>query len=275
MLVSFLELAVDPAKSRVHADRLPAEYTALSGTPSGVLVEYPLVQNIDHLFWQRVHGRAVLNSEAFGTPADEARRTVLHPAAPGTAEKLAFLGVTAIVTHRNALRYTDLAEDVPNASWGPGYELVARTDEGASVWTVVASPAPALVTLHSGFGDPRPPEGSVVDFPLDSTSGVGYFELRAKEAGVIRVTFDAEPPEGERRLLRIADADSELPFTLDTRTPISLLVEVPQGLSFLFVKTDPAATSSEDAIDLTAPRTERAAGSPQLQAEPISPDIGF
>src|SRR5204862_466231 len=82
---------------------------------------------------QLLHRRPVLNTEAFGEPPDDARRTVLDPASPGTAAKLAFLGVTAIVTHRNALRYTDVAKDVPNASWGPGYRLVARTGDGSSV----------------------------------------------------------------------------------------------------------------------------------------------
>ena len=28
-------------------------------TPDGVLAEYPLIENIDHLFWQRIHGRPV------------------------------------------------------------------------------------------------------------------------------------------------------------------------------------------------------------------------
>jgi hypothetical protein len=275
MLVSFLELSIDPARPRLDTNRVPPEYAALARTPDGVLVEYPLIHNIDHLFWQRFHGRPVLNSEAFGTPADDARRVVLDPGASGTAEALAFLGVTAIVTHRDALRYTEAAPDVPNASWGPGYALVTRTGDGASVWRVVAPPAPALVTLHSGFGEPKPPERGAIDFPLVSPSGVGYFELRAKEPGVVRLTFDAEPPTGAQRVLRIADADSEIPITLVGRTPVSLLVEVPTGLSLLFVKTDPAATSVDDAIDITAPRAKRASGTPDLQAEPISPDVGF
>ena len=275
MLVSLLELSVDPAQSRVRADRLPAEYVAVSRTPPGILAEYPLIQNIDHLFWQRIHGRPVLNSEAFGTQADDARRVVLSPGAPGTAEKLAFLGVTAIVTHRDALSYTDFVPDVPNASWGPGYELVARTPDGSSVWRVVAAPAPVFVTLHSGFGDAQQPEGEVVDFPLNSSSGVGYFELRAKVAGVVRLIFEAELPGGERRVIRVADADSELRFQLEGRTTVSVLVEAPRGLSRLLVKTDPAATSDEDAVKVNAPRTERATGEPELQAELISSDLGF
>jgi hypothetical protein len=131
------------------------------------------------------------------------------------------------------------------------------------------------VTMHGGFADPKPPEQGAVEFPFVSPSGVGYFELRAKEGGVMRLTFDAEPPAGARRVLRVGDADSEVQFVLAGRTPVSLLVDVPRGLSLLFVKTDPAPTSLDDAIDLTAPNATRASGQPALDAMPESPDIGF
>jgi hypothetical protein len=150
-----------------------------------------------------------------------------------------------------------------------------RAPDGSSVWRVVARAAPALVTLHSGFADPLRPKGSEIGFPLLSPSGVGYFEIRAREAGVIRLVFDAQPPEGQKRVLRVADSQTEVPFTLDGRTHISVRVAVPSGLSLLLLKTDPAATSPEDAIDLTAPNSERAAGPAQLQADLISSDIGF
>jgi O-antigen/teichoic acid export membrane protein len=275
MVFSFLELAVNPSRDRFDAAREPTEYSALARTPPGVLAEYPLVENIDYLFWQRLHHRPVLNTSAFGSPADDARRVVLDPRTPGTAGKLAFLGVTAIVTHRDALSYTDRVPDVPGASWGAGYRLVTRTSDGSSVWRVVAPPAPALVTMHSGFGEPRPPAGDRIEFPLISPAGVGYFEIRTKDAGTLRLTFEAAPPKGTKRLLRIADAETEIPVTLEGRTRVSVVVDVPSGLSLLLVKTDPAATSTEDAIELTAPNAQRSPGEPQLHAQPISPDIGF
>jgi hypothetical protein len=200
---------------------------------------------------------------------------VLDPGVTGSAAKLAFLGVTAILTHRDALRYTDVAPETPNANWGPGYRLVARENDGSSVWQVVAQPASALVTLHGGFGDPLPPKGHDVYFPLVSPSGVAYFEIRARQAGLVRITFLANPPDGEKRVLRLADAGHELSFSLDGRTLVSTLVEVPSGLSMLLVKTDPAATSVEDAIILTAPVADRATGTPQLTADQVSQSIGF
>jgi hypothetical protein len=275
IVVSFLELAVDPAESRVRLDEVPPEYTALERTPRGIVAEYPLVQNIDHLIWQRVHGRPVLNSEAFGLPPDQARRAVLVPSAPATAGRLAFLGVTAIVTHADALAYTDQPPDVPNAEWGAGYRLVTRTPDGTSVWTVTSRPAPALVTLPSGFGEPGLPEDGDVPFPLTAPGGVGYFEIRSRAPATLRLTFTAEPPAGSERELRIADATTEVPITLTRKEVVSVLVDVPAGLSRVTVKTDPAATSAEDAITLTHPKAELGSGTPQLRAEPVSTDIGF
>jgi hypothetical protein len=191
------------------------------------------------------------------------------------AEALAFLGVTAIVTHANALHYNDRSPDVPRASWGPGYQLLTRTSDGSSVWRVVASPAPALATLYGGFGDPQPPEQGTVGFPLISSSGVGEVQLRAKEPGVVRLTFHATPPEGRTQVLRVSDEHTEVPFTLRRRTRVSVLVRIPTGLSRVLVKTDPAATSQDDAILVTVPRVTRSSGSPALEAESLSPNVGF
>jgi O-antigen/teichoic acid export membrane protein len=277
MLVSFLELTVSPTKVRSRTHPLPALYAALERTPSGIVAEYPLVVTNDHIIWQTVYRRPLLNNADFGTEADYARLRVLDPATPGVARALAFMGVTAIVTHPDALAYREVAEipDVPNADWGPGYRLVARTADGSSVWQVVARPAPALVMTHGGFGDPRAPRGGIVDFPLLSPSGVGYFEIVAKKPGVLRLTFDAEPPVGKKQVLRIADAETETPVVLRGRTRISVRVEVPRGHSLLLVKTDPAATSVKDAVEVTAPQVERSSGPPELHAQLVSPDVGF
>lgn len=298
MLVSVLELAVNPTEELFDSRRVPPQYEAVARTPSGTLAEYPLVQSADYLFWQRVHGRPLLNEIPPGSPADAVRRVLLDPGAPGTAGQLALLGVSTIVTDARALDFTDEAlyfgadvPDFPDATWGDGYELVARFPDHSSVWRVVAPPSPALVTLAGGFGDPRPPirdealpevlrssvprGGQRVGYPLVQGAGVGYLEFRAAEQRTVRLSFDAAPPNVERRVLRIADPEGERPFTLDGRTRVSVLVHLPRGLSRLLVKTDPAPTSEGDAIVLYAPRTERAVGAPGLHAEPVWPDPGF
>lgn len=274
-LVSFLELSVSPTKPHYRTQPLPTEYAALERTPPGIVAEYPLGVSNDHIVWQTIYRRPLMNNADFGTPADDAERAVLDPSAPGVAGTLALLGVTAIVTHSDALDYIAGAPKVPNARWGPGYKLVGRSSDGSSTWQVVAPPAPALVTLPSGFGQPEPPVGGAVGFPLVAAGGVGYVELRANNARVIDLAFDARSPGGREQVLRISDEQSEVPFTLQGRRSISVRVAVPEGTSRLLVKTDPAATSTDDAITVFSPRAVAASGGPQLHAELVSSDPGF
>ncbi len=271
---SFLELTIDADKPRVDTT-LPPVYQALERTKPGILAEYPLVEDADNLFWQRDHRRRLLNTSAFGTPADEARRVLVNPAAPGTAETLALLGVTAIITRADALDYAEDTPDVARKSWGPGYELVQRWPDGSSVWRVTAPAAPALVTLPGGFDGPTRATGGYVGYPLVSPAGVGLVEFAAKAPSVLRLTFDATPPGDEPRVLRVTDAETELPFTLDGRTRVSVLVDVPRGRSYILLKTDPPATSQDDAIVISTPHASTAALPPQLRAEPIAPEPGF
>ena len=274
MVVSFLELTISPAQPRFRTSPVPPVYEALADIPAGIVAEYPLITSNDHIIWQTVYKRPLLNNAEFGTLADAARRMVLNPRVPGTAETLALLGVTAIVTHKDALGYRDDQPDVPNASWGPGYELVKRAADGSALWRVVATPAPALVTLVGGFGEPTPTDTGLVVYPLTSPSGVGTIDFTAREAGVVRLIFEATPPR-PGQVLRLADAETELSFTLDGQTPVQVLVEIPRGRSYVFVKTDPAATSDADAVVFSAPRALRTTGASQLQAEAISDDPEF
>ena len=274
MVMSFFELSDHAATPLLRTDP-PAEYEALRRVPAGAVAEYPLVQDIDRLFWQRSYERPILNSEAVGTAADEARRVLVDPGAPGTAEALAFLGISAIVTHPDALDFAGDLPDVSNRRWGPGYRLVARTAGGSSVWRVVAPAAPALVILPGGFGGPTATGAGGVGYPLLSPSGVGTMEFVAKAPSVVKLSFVATPPAGQRRVLRIADETSEIPFDLDGPTRVSVLVEVPRGRSYVIVKTDPAATSEDDAIVLAAPRAVTTAVEPELRAVAISADPGL
>ncbi len=274
VVLSALELTIQPDRPRFETVPAPRIYQALEKLPPGVVAEYPLVRSNDHIIWQTVYRRPLLGNAGFGTSADQARRVVLNPRTPGVAQSLAFLGVTAIVTHPDALRYVDSAKDVPNADWGPGYELVARGSDGSAVWRVVATAAPALVTLPGGFGEPINVSDELVGYPLVSPAGVGVIQFTAKAPSTIRLQFDAKPA-GRTHVLRLADDDNELHYELAGVTSVSTLVDIPRGQSYILVKVDPAATSPEDAVVLTKPRATRAFGTAKLVAEPISPNPGF
>lgn len=292
-LVSAVELGVDPTGDLFRVERVPARYEAVEKTRPGTLAEYPLVMPADVSFWQRVHRRPMLNEIPLRSPASVVRNVVLDPGGPGTAATLAALGVTAIITHPNALHFSEGAfvfganvPRFPNASWGDGYWLVARLPDGGSVWEVTARPAPALVTLPGGFGDPQPPIASVVGqeagrvaappagrrviFPLVQSAGVGYFEFQADEGMTVRLTFEARPPSGRRQILRLANDTSERGFALHGWTRVALLVRLPRGVSRLLVKTDPAPTSEGDAVVVSTPWVERAEGPAVLRSQPAA-----
>ncbi len=272
MVLSFLELATH----RVGDFRtvpVPAEYVALErSTPEGIVAEYPLGYSDLYRLWQRVHGRALVNGAPDESLADQVRFMILDPAEVGTAQTLALLGVTAVVIHPGGPADTPLQprEPMPES----GYRLVGRFGDRASVWAVAAQPATAVVTLPGGFAAPRLVAGDVVGYPLVSPSGVAVMEVRAKEAGVIRLVFDAITPSGSRQF-RIQDAQGEHPFALSGTTHLDLNVEVPRGVSQLLLKVDPAPTSEADAVVLTRPRAEVPSGAASLRAIPVSTDPGF
>jgi hypothetical protein len=275
MVVSFLELGFDPTTSRASTNDEPPEYAALSRTPPGIVAIYPLVPQLAYFFWQSVHHRRLLNTDAFGAPADDAQHALVNPSTPGTAEQLALLGVTAIVTHGDALRWSSAAYPPNPRDWGPGYRLVARSPTGSSTWQVVARPAPAFVAAVSGFGPPEALENGTPAFPLISSSGVAYFTIRAKRDVVARLSFDADPPRGERRVLRLADNSHERQLALNGRTHVSIVLDIPRGLSLVLVKTDPAPESREDAIVISRLQVERSTQPAQLATVLADADPGF
>lgn len=281
MAVSLAELAIRPAEARFRTTPVPPEYAALEKTPPGVVAEYPLGYSDIYRLFQQDHGRPLLNSNQVDTPGDYARLVLLDPRERGTAASLSLLGVTAIAIHPQAQADVEVPPREPNGI--PGYKLVGRFASGnsifypgrASVWQVVAQPAPALVTLPGGFAKPVPsPEGA--SYALVSPAGVGVLEFTAKHPSVVRLTFFAMTPKDAQRDLRLANSDREVAFPVSRRTPISILVSIPRGRSTLLVKTDPPATSVADAISISTPRAAEAAGAQaDLEADLASPDPGF
>jgi O-antigen/teichoic acid export membrane protein len=281
MVVSFVELSIHPAEPRFRTVPTPPEYGVVDRTPPGILAEYPLGSSDIYRFWQRKHGRPLLNGAQPGTQADYARLVLLDPTQPGTAAALSFLGVTAISLHPGAHADVEVPPRDPEGS--SGYRLVARYPhgrsiwypDGASVWKVIAAPAPALVTLPGGFAAPQRASGGLVVYPLVSTAGVGVLDFTARSPGLVRLVFEATPPQGKAATLRVADSKSEQKFSLAGRTLVSVLVAIPRGQSQLLIKTDPPPASPAEAILISVPRAEHASGAPLLHADLVSQDPGL
>jgi len=269
--ISFFELAIAPADNRFRTKPVPAEYLTVESAPPGILAEYPLGSSDVFRFWQREHGRRIVNGAPAATSADEARLVLLDPAATGTAPALKLLGVSAIVVHKHAVADVEVAPRTPTPH--DGYRLLARYDNGDSVWEVTAAPAPVFVTLPGGFAAPHL-DGDILAYPLVSSAGVGVIQLRALRPGIVALVFDLKNPGGTRRL-RIADSQRELAFSLGRTAHVTVNVQFPRGVSQLLLKLDPAASSEADAPVLALPRAHAPRGDTQLQADLVSPDPGF
>src|SRR4029079_18900112 len=88
VVISVLELTIQPSRPRFETRPAPRIYQALEQLPPGIVAEYPLVTSNDHIIWQTVYRRPLLGNADFGTRADDARRIVLNPRTSGTAEAL-------------------------------------------------------------------------------------------------------------------------------------------------------------------------------------------
>jgi len=275
MAVSFLELGLNPTTSRVSTADEPPEYAAVSRTTPGILAVYPLQPRLDYFLWQTRHHRPLLNTNAFGSAADDEQHALVNPATPGTAQQLALLGVTSIVTYGDALRWGPAEYPRNPPSWGPGYRLVSRLPNGTTTWRVVARPAPVLIAAVSGFDAPEPLPDGTPGYPLTAPSGVGYFTIRARQNARVRLSFDASPPKGPARRLRLANNSNERKFAVNGKTHVSLVLDVPRGVSLVLVKTDPAPQSLEDAIVISRVEVEPTTEPAQLSALVQDPEPGF
>ena len=133
----------------------------------------------------------------------------------------------------------------------------------ASVWQVVAPPAPALVTLPGGFAKPKADSSGVgVGFAFTSPSGVGVLDFTAKAAGVVRVVFDAVPPQGAARTLRIADSQASSRSRSRGERPSRSSSQIPRGRVSAAAQDRPGPDlrRGRHRPDRT-PRAERASGS--------------
>jgi hypothetical protein len=267
MAVTAAELFVPVGNKVTPTEPVPAVYDAVERTPDGVLAEYPMKRSDIYDFWQREHGRPIVDGAPWGTFANDVERTLVDPDAPGTAERLALLGVTAIVTRPDSMDFfsTD-PPDVPRTSWGPGYELVGNV-EGTTVWRVTAPAAPALATLPSeSFLEGVVDEDGFVGHPL--TGQTGTLELWSPRAQVIRLTMDAAP-QGATNTLQVRGAEGEVVFPLAGTTRVSTVVRVPRGRSSLDLRIEPPQAAGEFPLHLSAPWTLRTPEEPALVATPL------
>ena len=236
-VLSLAELTIRPFP--LLAGTLPAEYSAVSRTPSGVLAEYPMQEsgsftNSYYSYWQRRHGRPLVNGAGLGTPGDDLRRMLVDPAGP-TARSLALLGVTTIVTRSSTYAWAEGMKLPDATSYGPGYSLVSRFADGARVWLVTAHPALAVAVFR----------GSDVEEPLRRASDPGAFyslkgdvvrvDLYATTASRSLFTMPVLRP-GSATSVVVTGAHGSQVARIDAGSSVSIPLAIPAGHSAVTIR---------------------------------------
>ena len=171
------------------APNVPPEYEAARALHAeGIVAEYPLVQDVDRLFWQRDARTPSSERRRARNAAHDAGASMLVDPGARTAEALAFLGVTAIVripTHSTS----PTTCRCPDASLGArvrARRARRRTDRpcGASLRR-----RPCARHAPRRFRGPTCVDGGGIGYPLVSPSGVGIMEFIARAPSVARLSF--------------------------------------------------------------------------------------
>jgi uncharacterized protein (TIGR03382 family) len=238
--VSFVELPIESSPATTDVSTTPAYYAAVNSTPPGILAEYPLATadqavNSDYLFWQRRHGRRLLNGAQPGTFADAVGQAVVNPVSPETAESLAALGVTAVVLRPSVYAFTGGA--AAPGRLGTGYRLVEPFSDGTSVWRVTAPPAPAVAVFREGFSHSEiPPRQPTTRWLVGPE---GKVELFARRAGTYRARF-LLTSYARPRLLRVQGRNRSRFFGVPGSTrAVDLVLRLRPGRSFVTLSARP------------------------------------
>jgi hypothetical protein len=235
--LSVLELSISSVPITDLGTPRP-EYAAVRKAPAGLLAEYPLASGehgvtSDYLFWQRAHGRRLVNGAPPGTFSDAVRQTLVDPATPGTAKTLAALGVSVIVVRANTYAFTGSSLPPP-ANLGAGYRLLARTGT-ATVWEVVAEPAVAIAAFTQGFGPAETPPGQPASrWMVEKTGSIKFY---APRSGTYLAEFFASS-YAQPRLLRLDGQTSSIARHVASGR-VEVPVSLPRGLSALSITTAP------------------------------------
>ncbi len=147
------EFTVIPPFRNADYSSVPPEYEWLALQPDGtVIAEYPWVDINDqlhmdtYLFWQRVHGKPMVNGAPEWSISGRFRRRAEDIEKPGAAALLGYLGATHVFLHKDECRPGTLERVARN----PGLRLVEEFP-GSAVFEVVAQKPDLVHFLWKGF----------------------------------------------------------------------------------------------------------------------------
>ena len=251
-VLSFYELSISPPATVTDLGTAPPEYSAVRLAPPGLLAEYPLAPanqaiTSDYLFWQRAHGRRLVNGAPAGTFSDAVRETIVDPAAPGTAEALAGLGVSVIIVRPGTYAFTGGPPEAP-ARLGPGYRLLRKTAAGATVWQVTAKPARVVTAFTTNFYGAETPSNRPT---MRWMSNPGRVTLYSKGPGRQKATFTVASYGRPRRLRIQGRLGYRVVLVGSNARRVSLPVSTPRGRSTLVITALPGPQALPDGRQAT------------------------
>jgi hypothetical protein len=243
--ISLIELLIESSPATVDVSQTPAYYATVRSAPPGVLAEYPLARadqavTSDYLFWQRKHGRRLLNTTQLSTFPDAVGQALADPSSPETPSALAALGVSVVVVRPNTYALTGGPPGFPRM--GLGYRFLGGAG-GASVWQVVARPAPAIATFRTGFGVTETPPGVTASRWLNADSGT--VDMYALRAGTYLARFQVNS-YARNRAVRVQGRRGAKVFVASSPRTIVIPLRLPRGRSHLVFSTRPGTEAIPD-----------------------------
>jgi hypothetical protein len=236
--VSLIELPIEASPATTKVSAVPPYYSFVRSAQPGILVEYPLVKadqgaHSDYLFWQRKHGRSILNGAQLETFPDSVGQALVDPASPEAASALAALGVAAVVVRPNTYVPTGGPTGYPQLK--SGYRFLGGAD-GVNVWGVVAAPAPAIATFRTGFGLSETPAGIRTSRWLNAPSGTVDLEVFRPGTYLARFQINSY---ARPRLVRIRGRRGFQLFSVSGVRTVEVPLRLRRGRSHLTLETRP------------------------------------
>ena len=235
---------------------------------SAIVVEYPEVGNQFHqryyMWGHFFHGHPVLNavSEA-GYPGGEFTREVTSPRTKETAVLLATAGVRYATL--NPWAFTALGISEPR-ELPPGFRLLERFEDGASVWEVVARPADGFgVFMPGGFDVQHIEAGRNWRWMI---SPRGTVDLYVRAPGTYRAIFTVSAAGGRTYSLRAVSGDGFSDTArVASQRDVSLLVHAPAGKSTVTLEVSPGPREFGNPTVRMTPWVLQRAVTPPITAE--------
>ncbi|GAH54652.1 unnamed protein product, partial [marine sediment metagenome] len=107
-----------------------------------IVAEYPLENDVEYLFWQRIHQKRLVNGALPGTHADKVRKEIVDILDPKTPGILKHLGTKYVIFHPGKYAQSDevkIIGEIPDVQKQLGLRRV-KSFPGARVYEVIAPP---------------------------------------------------------------------------------------------------------------------------------------